>query len=364
MTRVLREPLTYERHAAHSYFADLALGARGDARANNRLARHADEMRVEVPKREMRAFAVPGDIETRTTPSRTGGAGGSFSPPLWLIDEFASVARPKRVLSAKVPTFGMPAGAQSISLPQMLTGTKTGEVADLQAVPDGDVTDSPFTSPVMPIAGQADIALQLLEQSPRGAHFDWVTFRDLTEDYDAQLESYVLYGTGAGGQFYGITRASGVNTVTYTDASPTGSEMFPFIGQALAKAANARKMPPETWLATTSRWVWLGTQEDNANRPLVLSNHEGLDPIGSLVGFPVSLDEAITTTNGQDTLITGRPSDMILLESLPQTSVMFEPLSGELGVRLQLHGYTAFLNRYPSGVAVVSGTGMTVQTGF
>lgn len=361
---VLREPLTYERHASSSYFADLALAQAGDRRASARLDRHAAEMRVEMPKREMRGFVLPDDIEVRATPDRTPGQGGYFSPPLWLIDQFATATRPERVLARLVPQFELPAGAQSINLPLLTKGTKTQSAQDLAAVPDQDITDSPASSPVVSIAGQADVSLQLLEQSPRGAHFDWVTFRDLTEDYDAQLEALVLAGTGTGGQFYGITTPTSINTVTYTDSTPTGPEMFPLLGQALARIGNNRKRPPEAWLSTTSRWAWLGTQEDNANRPLVLTSSEGLDSIGSIVGVPAHLDEAIPITNSQDMLIACRPSDMLLLESTPQAAVMLEPLSGELGARLQLHAYAAFINRYPSGVSVVNGSGMTVQAGF
>lgn len=382
---VVREPLTYERHAPRSYFRDLALAAGGDNRSRAQLGRHAAEMRVELPRREARSRSAEG-LEFRTNPSRTPGQGGYASPPLWLLDDAATAPRPGRVLADLIPSFNLPAGVGSVNLPRLTTGTQTGTPLDGSAVPSRDITDALVTSPAAPIVGQGDVALQALEQSPAGAHLDHAYFKDLAADYDAKVEAMLINGTGTNGQFLGLLNipagAGLASAVTYTSASPTGSEIFPYFGQVAGQIGDARLSPQEIWLMRTARWAWLGVAEDGQRMPLAVPGHmpapripylldDGRPTQGApLLTFPIYPDDAIPATLGaggnQDAIIGCRPSDMMLLESAPQTSsVMLDVLSGELMVRLQLHGYcAALLGRYPTGVGTLQGSGMVVAPGF
>ena len=376
--KVVSEPLTYGPHAPRSYFRDFVLAQRGHEGAEARLWQHDREMRLELARREQATRATLAGREIRTDPSRTPGQGGYFSPPLWLIDEFAMAPRPGRVLAALMPGLPLPQGAQSVNLPRLTAGTQTAVTADLGAPGEGDFTDAAVSSPVVTIAGQGDIALQLLEQSPPGAHLDRVVFADLANDYDAQLETQLLTGSGSGGEFYGVLALSAPATgVTYTSAAPTATEMYPYLGQAFAYVSNTRKAPPEAWLLRGGRWAWFATGEDAQKRPLdvpgiarkIIDNPSLPNPIGGIIGIPAYADEAIPTNLGagtnQDAVVACRPSDMLLLESDPRTSVMFDVVSGTLQARLQLHGYAAALTgRYPSGVATVQGTGTVVPAGF
>jgi hypothetical protein len=187
---------------------------------------------------------------------------------------------------------------------------------------------------------------------------------------------------GRTGQLPGIlnatTGAGGVNAVTYTDASPTGPEQFPYVGQMAAKIGDNRLLPPEAWLMRTARWAWLASAEDTATMPIVPTGFSPTparptpdgkpDPVSALLGWPVFPDDAIPATLGasstQDAIIACRPSDHLLLESDLRTTVNLEPLSGTLQARLQLRGYAAHLIRYPTGLATLTGTGMVVQSGY
>ena len=272
----------------------------------------------------------------------------------------------------------------SVNLPIIQTGGVQTPTADNAAVPDQDVADQAGTSSVATFEGQVDVALQLLEQSPPGAHLDWAIFMDLSEAYDAQLETNLISGIdGTSNQLLGVTQVSGVNTVTYTDGTPKGSAMWPFFGQGAAQIGNQRQKPPECWLMRTARWFWLQSQEDTATlpfgifSPFFLGNDDDTpDPIGGLQGLPVFLDDAIASnltgnpgsfgTGGtQDAVICLRPSDLILLEGDAQTMVAREPLSGSLGARIQMHGRAAAITgRRPAGITVLGGTGFAVQTGY
>lgn len=360
--RIVSEPLTYAVGAPASYFRDLALSEiNEDTAATARLRRHADEMEKELPDFEARARTVDG-MEYRVNPNRTAGQGGNFAPPLWLIEQAATAPRPGRVLASMIPSFALPPGVSSVNLPRLTTGTDTGVAADGGAVPSQDIIDALVTSPAMPIAGQGDIALQNLEQSPAGAHLDHAIFADLSADYDTQLETLLFNGSGVNGQFYGLlnlpTGAGLVSAIAFTDANPTPPEMVLPLSQAAAQLGDARGLPPETWLMRTARWAWLNAF-DTTTRPL---------PLAPLLGFPHRLDDAIPTNVGgaaRDAIIACRPSDMILLESAPRTSVKLEVLSGTLQARLQLHGYAAaLLGRYPTGIATVTGTGMAIASGY
>jgi hypothetical protein len=363
--RVKSEPLTYERHAPHSYFRDLALRAsRDDSAAAARLMSHDREMRVEVPLREERArrAAAAQGMELRTNPNRVDGQGGFGSPPLWLVDRLATAPRPGRALANLMPSFTLPKGVGEVNVPRLTKGTTVAVTADGAGASDTDVTDAAVTSAVTTLAGQEDMALQALEQSPPGAYLDHAIFTDLAGDYDAKLEAQLANGTGIGGQLLGVLNVpvgTGLaNAVTFTDAAPTPTKLAPFAGQAIAQVGDNRLMPPEVWLMRTAREAWVYLADDRKPHPNA--------PLGP---YPIRKSDAIPATLGtganQDAIISCRPSDMLLLESAQQVRLDLQSLSGEMEARLQLVGYAAALvARYPTGIATITGTGLAVQAGF
>jgi hypothetical protein len=381
---VKSEPLTYERHnSGVSFFRDLLdAELKRDTASRDRLDHHRSEMDVISKEREKRARSAiqAGGFEYRVEPNTTPGTGGNFSPPLWLVELFATAKRPGRVLSDLIPaSFDLPNGVSSINLPVLTTGTKVRHTVDAAAVAEQAIADSPGSSVVVTIAGQADVPLQMLEQSPAGASLDWALFTDMGEAADFDLEVQLLYGRGSAyKELVGLTNVPGIVSIAYTDPSPTASEMWPFFGQAAAQLADGRLAPPQIILMRHARWQWLSTAEDTAGRPFGLptpwyfgSGPTTPDPSGGLNGLPVFDDEAISATlpqtapAGEDQVIFARPSDLIIFEAPPVTSVFREPLSATLGARIQLHRRVASIqNRYGSGIATVGGSGFVVQSGY
>lgn len=382
--KVNSEPLTYHRNAPVSYFADLiASSLHQDRGAAQRLERHDQESRIIAKERQERAWRGlrAGQFEYRIEPNTADGEGGYFTVPAWLNELFATAKRPGRVLAGLIPgRFPLPNGISSVNVPIFTQGTLVKTRPDNTAVADQDITDSAGTSFVATLDGEADVALQLLEQSPAGAALDWVVFKDLAEAYDFELESQLIAGLGTAQRILGVTNVASTVGVTYTSASPTGTTMFPYIGQAVARVGNNRDLQPEVILMRTARWAWIGSQEDTAGLPFSIASPFFMgsdpltpDPVGGMLGLPAFLDDAIPSTIGgtastagtQDEIIVLRPSDLLLFEGMPQTAVMRDPLSGSLGVRLQLHNRAAAItNRYPSGISPVTGTGMVVQSGY
>ncbi|MFJ8437669.1 phage major capsid protein [Kitasatospora griseola] len=389
---VVSEPLTYERHSGQSYFLDLAnatLFNNGEAR--QRLQQHGKEMDVEMPqrekiraaqaKKELRAIDRRSTFEKRVNPNRTDGQGGYFVPPLWLIDDYVDLPRFGRVLANSVRPLTLPAGTDSINVPKVATGTKTGvQTADAAAVTSQDLTDTFVTAPVRTIAGQQDIALQLLDQSP--ASFDEVTFADLIADYNQTLDTQCWNGSGAAGQLKGVLNVSGINAITYTDATPTLPELYLPSMQALSQSATKRKMMPTAVFLTPQRWFWMASQLDSQNRPFILPEtnapfnplalQTGGDvegPVGRLLNFPLLADGNIPANLGagtnEDRIVAMRTSDLFLWEGNMRTRVLQEVLSGTLQVRFQVYNYVAFMpDRRPETISVISGTGLIAPTGF
>lgn len=395
---VVSEPATYQRGDKHSYFLDLIRSdmGRGDgdggvADARERLARHAQEITVEMPKRdrrrteradkELRGVDRGSVFEKRVNPNRTDGQGGNFVPPLWLIDEYIDLPRFGRTFANSVRNLTLPQGTDSVNVPKIATGTLTGvQTADAGPVTSQDLTDTFVTAPVRTIAGQQDIAIQLLDQSP--AAFDEIVFADLIADYNQRLDLQCLNGSGTAGQLKGVLNVSGINAVTYTDATPTLPETYlPFM-QALSLIAKNRKMMATAAFLTPSRWYWMASQLDSQNRPFILPEtnnpfnplalQTGGDvegPVGRVLNMPLLADGNIPANLGagtnEDRIIAARTSDLYLWEGSMRTRVLQEVLSGTLQVRLQVYNYAAFMpDRRPESISVISGTGLIAPTGF
>lgn len=393
----VNEPLTYERGGANSYFLDLARAQfRSDSGAAERLQRHAAELRVELPAREKRREEkarqelrgisdLPSQyhesvFERRVAPNRTDGNGGYFVPPLWIVDEYVDLPRFGRTTAGRCRNMTLPTGTDSINLPKVATGTATGvQTADGGNVTSQDMTDTSVSAPVRTIAGQQDVAIQLLDQSPIG--FDEVIFADLIADYNAKLDAQVINGSGASGQVKGILNVSGINAVTYTDTDPTLPEMYVPLAQGASKVASGRKLPATAAVMTPAMWYWMAAQLDTTNRPLITTlaaynpaaAQEALAADGLVgmlsFGLPAYIDGNIPSNLGTGTnetrIIEARFEDLLLWEGSMRTRVLQEVLSGTLQVRFQVYNYVAFMgDRRPEAISVLSGTGLIPTAGF
>ena len=387
----------YSRGNGLSYFRDLAnWRVNNDFDAMQRLQTHGQEMdRRLADPRVKRALGkhwvdAPVTPEYRVNPNRGVGTGGSFTPPLYLISEYVSFARFGRIAADLCHGMDLPMGTDSISIPQITSGTTTGMQSDGGVVSDTDITDAYVTGPVRTIAGQQDIAIQLLEQSP--VAFDEILMSDLLSSANQTLDLQVLAGNGAGGitggQVTGLFNTSGTNAVTYTDAAPTLQKMLVPLTQAASRVAVAGKSgPAQAVLVHGSQWNWALAQLDGSGgttgRPLMDSSGSGAGwnvigtsvpagayegSVGTLAGLPAYEDNNLFAASGGGTtsnIVVLRGSELYLFESAIRTRVLTEVLSGTLQVRCQLFFYVAFIgNRRPATVSIVSGTGTTLQSGW
>ena len=419
--RVTAEPLTYrrdnERHV--SYFADLAVvtvpsvASRIDdpAGARGRLERHAAEMNVELPKRdqarEERAQRALEEAEARSTrgvrrgftespferrvnPNRTDGQGGYFVPPLWLVDEYIPGLRAGRVAAGLARNMDLPEGTDSINIPKLSTLTKVDvQTADNAAVASQDFTDTSVSAGVKTIAGQEDVAIQLIEQSP-GQIIDRVVMEDLLADYNRKVDLQVLSGSGSSGQIQGIYPSTNwsASTVTYTKGSPVAQDLYGVAGQMASQLATQRfDLTGVHFLMHPRRWFWFASGLDSTNRPLVESNGFGPYNVAALAAGDVPdeglagrmpilpqanvyIDANVTTADttgggtGQDVALAAKWDDVWLFEGNLRTRVLPEILSGTLEVRFQAYNYVALLVRYGQSLVIAGGSGFAAPAGF
>lgn len=363
---VLSESRMYEKGNGRSYMRDLvkhSMNMDDSGEARERLLRHASEVQSGKEYRDL---------------NRTDGTGGFFVPPLWLMSQFVDLARAGRATANLVNNQPLPAGTDSINIPTVATGTATAiQATDNGAVTETDLTDSTVAAGVKTIAGQQDVAIQLIDQSP--VNFDEVIFRDLVADYATKVDLQVINGSNAAGQVKGILTATGTNAITYTDTSATVGELYSKLADAVQQVHTGRFMSPSVIVMHPRRWAWILAALDTTNRPLVVPSGPGQNQIGTfsavatqqvvgnLQGLPVVTDPSIPTNLGagtnEDVILVMKADDLLLYESSVRSRVLPDVGSGNLTVRLQVYGYLAFTaERYPKSISKITGTGLQAPT--
>lgn len=383
LVKVVSEELVYRPDGEHSYFRDLvAMQTRMIAvpGADERLRRNDEQ--VEHAIREKRAAGqrllsrLGGSMVDRrvvgATESRSlsmGGAGGSFSPPLWLVQHWADAPRPTRVLAAQIPSFLLGRGS-SVSIPRISgDGVIVGPTAEnTNSSEPGNEEDLAVTSSVAWLTGAVSGSLQLFELSANPA-FDSVIYTQLGRAFDAQLEQQVVNGSGTGGNLVGLLNLAGIDEVTYTSATPTGAAFLGAVASAVANVGQTRFLPAEIVVMTPARWAWLASSLDSSGRPFVPPTDRPAGPgpaVGNWAGKPIfeapALPSNLGTGANQDVVIVTRPSDHLLFESVPvlATNVDAAGLAGQLTVIVTLGGSAAFLGGLqPTATSLVSGTGLS-----
>jgi HK97 family phage major capsid protein len=412
---VTSEAMTYDKFGRDSYFRDMAALAVSARRiggmetdpyaALERLQRHNAEVEaaarndkdVAARLREIR-MTPAALLEQRTNPNTTDGTGGEFVPPLWLVAQYIPYMRPGRVFANRVRSFPLPPGTDTINLPKITTGSLTGiQSSQGGAVTSQDMVTGSVSATVNTIAGQEDISLQLLEQSP--ISMDGVVFEDLSRDYDLQLDKQVTYGSGASGQHKGVLTLTGATTNTdrakaseisstatnLVDATASNSSQFKNVVNGVNQVETLRfESPTAIWVHPRRANYWGAFPSATDGRPVYIAaryapqNAVGLNEpgvpqgvAGEMYGLPVVKDaNMLAVANGfsagllvqtgstQDPVVVVKEDDLYLWEGALRLRALPEILSGTLQIRFQLYAYSAFMpDRFPASVSMIAGSG-------
>lgn len=349
-----REEPTYRPDGHASFFRDIITARQGDTSAAARLERHR----------------VENIVEKRDVTTADPGAAG-FIPPIYLASAWAELPRAGRPFADACPKMPLPDAGMTLSIPKVQTGvTVASQASENAAVSETDIDTQTVSVSVRTIAGLNDISVQAMERSFPG--MDQIIFNDLRRAYDAELDRQLLNGTGASGQHLGIRAVSGVNTVTYTDASPTTAEALPKLYDAIQKVEANRFSIADTIVMHPRRSAWFASNLSSTFPLFQLgsltqaSGTQGDGMATSLGGLRVIRDANVGTLLGagtEDEVYVLSMSDLILMEGGLRADVFPDVGSSTLTVRLRLFAYSAFASaRQPTAITVISGTGLIAPT--
>jgi HK97 family phage major capsid protein len=298
-----------------------------------------------------------------------------------MVEDYAPLARAGANFYNAVPKKELPAFGNKIEISRITTGSAAAEQAsENSAVQETNMDDTLLTVNVDTVAGQQDVSKQALDRGGQpGFSMEEIIFQDLAAAYYTKLDNLLLNGSGSSGQPLGLTSVSGVNSVAYTDASPTVGELMPKLADAIQQVNSNRFAPATAIIMHPRRWGFLTAGLDSSNRPLVLpsgnapQNAYGVGDaakygiVGNLLGIPVITDANVATNFGagtnQDEIYIVRAEDHILFEQDMFTAKFEETNAGSLTTKLVVYGYVAFASgRYPSGISVIGGTGLVTPT--
>lgn len=351
----------YRKGGETSYFRDLFLAETGRAGAPEARERLAQS-------------------QARDVSGSTVSGAGTFAPPLWLVDQYVTYARPARVTADLLVKETLPGGVSSINIPRVSTPTTVAVQATNNASLSSQVlaADS-VSSSITTTGGQAVVSMQLIEQS--GIPFDDIILRDLTAAHAVALDAGVLSGTGSSGQLTGIIPSAGT-TLTYTSSSPAfagAGALYAQINAGISAIASGRYMPPTGIVMHPRRWSWIMSQVDSSNRPLVTPNGaifnapgvtDGVyaqGAAGVLAGLPVYLDANIPINTGagtnQDTVIIAKLDDLYLWETAVDAQAFSATYANQNSMLFRVTNYSAAIpTRYTKSIATITGTGLVTPT--
>lgn len=361
-TKIVSEPRTYTPDSGNSFIAD-AFNAqyRNDYAANERLARHTREESIE--RRDVGTANFAGLVI-----------------PQYLVDLAAPYARAGRpTADFATNKHVLPAAGMTLNISRMTTGTSAEvQASENSAVSETNADDTLLTIDVRTIAGQQDLSKQVIE---RGTGVDAFVVQDLVRAWHTTLDNQILNGSGASGQILGLASTPGINTVTYTDASPTVAELYPKLADAYQQIQTGVFMNPTHWIMHPRRLAFLLAAVDDAKRPLVVptangpmnafSTGAGAASYGnsgySLMGLPIIADANIRTTiaGDQDEIYCVTAPELHLWEQAGSPfALSFDATgAGSLTVKSVVYGYSAFsAGRYPTATSVINGTGLAAPT--
>jgi hypothetical protein len=327
-----------------------------DPTAAGRLSRHMQEERVERSQYLERAVG-------------TGGFTGLVVPQ-YLTDMYAPATAALRPFADVCNHHELPEQGMTVNISRITTATSVANQAtENTAVSETNIDDTLLTENILTAAGQQTLSRQAID---RGTGTEEVTMDDLFRRYSTNLDSNLINTATVG-------LSAVASPTTYTDATPTGPELYPKILGAVSGVETALL---NFGMAThaimhSRRWNWLSSQL-TSQWPMI--SQPGLPPrvMGANAGQPYDGGIRGTLPNGLQVVVDnniatnlgGGTEDEIYIVAFnechlwedPDAPVFIraeQPFAASLGVLLVLYGYYAFsFRRYVNGMGKVSGSGL------
>lgn len=358
VARVGREERTYhagvDRKGAMFLRDVISQQLFNDHQASSRLARHMHEESVERSPYLQRAVG---------TAAFTG-----LVVPQYLTDLYAPAIAPMRPFADVCNHHDLPESGMTVNISLITTPTGVAlQASENSAVQETNADDTLLTINIQTAAGQQTISRQAAE---RGTGIEEVVIDDLFRRYATNLDSTLITQATTG-------LAAVAQLVSYTDASPSGTEAWP---KFLAAAANSEAAllgfaRPDCVIMHSRRWYWLQSQL-SAQWPLFGQpgisevrggenygvkygqGYRGMMPNGMAAIVDNNCSTAINSTQDEAYVVA---TDECHLWEDPNAPVFLrceQPAASSLGILLVLYGYYAYtFSRYANAMSRIGGTG-------
>jgi HK97 family phage major capsid protein len=355
--RVISEEATYHNRSKNDFLADaIAAEFGGSYEARDRIARYQREV-----------------LDTRD--SGTSNFAGLVVPQ-YLVDSFATLRRAGRpVLDISVNS-ALPAQGMTLNIGRLTTGvTSYVQASENTAPTESSPDDTLLTINVNTVASMFDLSKQAVL---RGTGIETQLLGDAVRSYQTKVDALAINGSGSSGEHRGILNTSGINAVTYTDASPTYAEFFPKLVQAITDISTNFFGSATHIVMHPSLAGCILRALDGSNRPQFTSllgnpqnaagtfQRPGYDLGGfQILGIPVVLDANMPVNLGTGTnetaVIVGNFDESYIFEDNSGTPlyVRFEQPDGNIAIRTVVFGFSAYTaGKYPAAFSAITGTGL------
>jgi HK97 family phage major capsid protein len=374
VARIGAEPRQYSEHTdpdGQGFIFDVCRNfLHADPEATERLGRHMTEERVERRDWYGRQTRAAGDANT--------GAFAGLTVPQYLTDLYApqiSALRPfADVCCRSTP---LPPAGMALDISKITTGTSVAlQANELDTASSTSIDDTLLTVPVQTAAGQQRVSRQAID---RATGAEAAITQDLMRKHAVAIDSTLITQASTG-----LTNVA--QTITYTSASPTGVEAWPYIYQAASKleAALVGVAFPSHVVMHSRRWNWWASQVAST-WPIISSSSVPAQSQGFALtteygpqvravlasGLKVVVDNNVPTnlgvgSNQDEVYVVGSDESMYLAED-PNAPLLIraeQPSAAQLGVLLVVYSYFAYFSRYANPASKISGTGLVAPAGF
>jgi hypothetical protein len=370
------EPHTYSRAndpeaKGVAFISDVVGAYRGNPASNERLARHMHEHEVDSKGRQTRAA---GDVTTGALPN--------LVIPQYIVAEYAarpSAARPFADICRHVD---LPAEGMKVELAKGNTSvTAALQTSELVAAGGGNFDVDPLELSVQTAEAWSLVSRQAID---RGRVTEQVVMDDMLDQMYGLLDSTLLTQATTG------LYDSGTR-ITYDDASPTVTAMYPYILQGASKVSQAllNRGKPTHVVMHPRRWFWMQSLVD-AKWPVISPPGIATQAMGAATdagynegiagilpcGLKVVIDANVQTaalagaqTGGTQDIVYVVPQHEAILLEAPEREIFIRaeaPNANQLAVTLVVYSYFAYtFQRYAStAFQRINGTGTAPPTGF
>lgn len=421
-TTEVKEPMVYGPDSSNSYYLDLArrtmaaFGQTADGGATERLNRWAHQVEVEyaegtkvgrAAERQLReicrelgpdpARAALDEFRSRgrtalehkteqragittgggATASASGGGGAAFVSPIIRLGDYAPWREYGRAFVDQCNKQPLPDWGMNVYIPQVTSGAEVAEQTEGEGIAEKDPGAGYLTGALGTEAGEVTVTQQLLDRAGPNFSYDKMLFDQLNRDYAPKIDKYAISKVIAVAHEQTWTGES--NKFVLAVANGAGG----FYGQiskakAFIRKAEGTVLNPSHAFYDPARWELMAAWSDAQGRPVVVPDYAGAvnalaagSPDGDAgiegaTGYRFNGLRAFTDANipyqgttERDQVIVGDLAEVYWFEGDPVTRVIPQTLAKNLQVLLQLYAYRTIIVRYPNGVVVITGTGLS-----